>query len=131
MIEPTLHALTLVFAGSLAASLLAALRSLRRPNTTRFSKILTALNLAWAFALLSAASLVTFVTLSAYVDTLSLLYLPGGVLFSRPFILFVFGSLYLLPVVVLLLEDADTSRTQRSPKEGTLEREGLWDFLAA
>ena len=113
MIEPTLHALTLVFAGSLAASLLAALRSLHRPNTTRFSEILTALNLAWAFALLSATSLVTFVILLAYADTLNLLYLPSEVLFSRPFILFVFGSLYLLPVVTLVLEEVSSDQSSK------------------
>ena len=115
--EPTLHALTLVFAGSLAASLLAALRSLRRSSTERFSDILASLNLAWVFALLSAASLVTFVTLSACANTLNLLYLSDEVLFSRPFILFVFGSLYLLPIVTLVLEDNTNSQTRPSSEQ--------------
>ncbi len=105
----TLYVLTLVFAGSLAASLLAALRSFRRSDTERFSEILDALNLAWLFALLSATSLVVFVTTSAHVDTLNLLHLSDGAVFSRPLILFTLGSLYLLPVLTLVLEEVQTS----------------------
>ena len=109
---PALHALTLVFAGSLTASLLAALRSLRLAER---SETLAALNLAWVFALLSATSLVTFVSFSAHADTLSLL--RSEVFFSRPFVLFVLGSLYLLPVVTLALEDSADVQTRPSSKE--------------
>lgn len=119
--EPTLtlmfYALTLVFAGSLAASLLASLRSVLRPDVERFSKVLAALDLAWFFALLSVISLVVFALTSAYADALYFLYLPDEIIFSRPFILFTFGALYLLPLVALGLEDAGASQTQYSSRE--------------
>ncbi len=113
------HTLTLLFAGSLAASLLAALRHVWGSPAKRPTKILATLHLAWFFALLSAVSLVVFAYALASTNVLDLLSPPSlsKVIFSRPFILFTLGSLYLLPALTLVLEDAGASRGQHSSEE--------------
>ena len=96
MVGPALvHALTFFFAGSLALSLLAALRPTR---------MFAALHLAWLFAFLTLLSLVVSTYASLYTSTLNLLLLSDTLIFSHPFVLFTFGALYLLPVVTLVLE---------------------------
>ncbi len=114
MVATLAHALTLFFAGSLAVSLLAALRPTR---------MLAALYLAWFFALLTTLSLVIFAYASAYANTLDLLLLSDMVIFSRPFILFTLGALYLLPVVTLVLEDVGTE--QKDSVSDTLQSDDL------
>lgn len=101
-----MQALTFLFSGSLGVSLAASflITPTRRADTCP-SKTLTALRFAWLFALLSALCLVAFTYTLAYADTLSLLHLSNRIVFSRPLLTFVFGALYLLPVMILVLED--------------------------
>ena len=127
MVGPTpVYALILLSAGSLAVSLVASLLAapaalchVHRSHRERFSKVLAALHLAWLFALLSAASLAILTYALADTNVLDLLSPSpvGKVIVSRPFILFVFGSLYLLPVVTLVLEDKTHLQTRPSSEQ--------------
>ena len=111
-----LQVLTFLFATSLAVSLFVTLRHAYKARENNLVKALASLRYAWLFSLLAAASLVTFVYAAAHANTLDLLR-PNEVLFSRAFVSFVFGALYVLPVLTLVLEETSTNQTQPSSKQ--------------
>lgn len=111
-----LQVLTFLFAASLTVSLFVTLRYAYGARENNLVKTLASLRYAWLFALLAAASLVVSAYAAAHANTLDLLR-PNGVLFSRAFVSFVFGALYVLPVLTLVIEETSANQTQRSSEQ--------------